>query len=105
MMKWSTVAGCVLAFSGMHAAAQEEFTPEAFKRGAATYAQHCAPCHGPRMADPEGAFDLRTFPRDQRERFVRSVTNGKASMPPWGGLLKPDDIAALWAYVATGDKR
>jgi mono/diheme cytochrome c family protein len=25
-------------------------------------------------------------------------------MPPWGELLKPDEIDALWAYVATGGK-
>ena len=57
------------------------------------------------MADPEGAFDLRAFPPDQPERFVRSVTNGKNNMPPWGGLLSPDhDIRALWAYVVAGEK-
>jgi mono/diheme cytochrome c family protein len=56
------------------------------------------------MADPEGAFDLRTFPHDQRARFVNSVTNGKNSMPPWGGLLKPEEIEELWAYVVAGGK-
>lgn len=56
------------------------------------------------MKDPEGSFDLRKFPSDQHERFVRSVTQGKGSMPPWGGLFKPDDIASLWAYVVGGEK-
>src|SRR2546427_12930616 len=56
----------------------------------------------PRKADPEGAPDLRKFPRDQRERILTSVSKGKNSMPPWGDLLKPDEIEALWAYVATG---
>jgi mono/diheme cytochrome c family protein len=32
------------------------------------------------------------------------VSKGKNSMPPWDGLLKPDEIEALWAYVHTGDK-
>ncbi|HUP94982.1 MAG TPA: cytochrome c [Burkholderiales bacterium] len=63
-----------------------------------------APCHGARMADPEGAFDLRKFPRDDRSRFVTAVTRGKSSMPPWGDLLKPDDVDALWAYVVAGEK-
>ena len=85
-------------------AQQPGAAPEQVKRGSALYAQHCAPCHGPRMNDPEGAFDLRTFPHDQHERFLRSVTHGKGSMPPWGGLLKPDEISALWAYVVAGDK-
>ena len=89
------------------AAAQDtqSFSPEQVKKGAALYSQHCSACHGPRMADPEGAFDLRTFPHDQHGRFVTSVTNGKNNMPPWGGLLKPDDVESLWAYVVTGEKK
>ncbi len=84
------------------ALAQDAFNPQQVKSGSETYARHCAPCHGPRMADPEGAPDLRKFPRDQRERFLASVSKGKNSMPPWGDLLKPDEIEALWAYVAAG---
>ena len=80
-------------------------TAEQAKQGAALYAHHCAPCHGYQMKDPEGAFDLRKFPPDQHGRFVASVTNGKGAMPPWGELLKPDDIQALWAYVTTGEKQ
>jgi mono/diheme cytochrome c family protein len=56
------------------------------------------------MADPEGSFDLRKFPRDQHSRFVTSVAKGKNSMPPWGDMLKPEDIEALWAYVVAGEK-
>ena len=80
------------------------FKPEQIKKGAAMYAHHCSACHGPRMADPEGAFDLRKFPPDQHDRFVRSVTQGKNAMPPWGDLLKPDDVEALWAYVVAGER-
>jgi mono/diheme cytochrome c family protein len=25
-------------------------------------------------------------------------------MPPWGDVLKPEDIDNLWAYVLTGGK-
>src|SRR5690242_20597347 len=79
-------------------------TPEQIKKGSELFAHHCAPCHGVRMKDPEGAFDLRKFPPDAHERFVRSVTKGKNSMPPWGGLLQSDEIASLWAYVVAGEK-
>jgi mono/diheme cytochrome c family protein len=102
-MKKTIPVGLLLVLA--HAAsAQDTFTPEQIKKGAAMYAQNCAPCHGPRMKDPEGAFDLRKFPRDQHERFVTSVTKGVKSMPPWGDLFKPDDIEALWAYVVAGEK-
>src|SRR6266700_3561107 len=68
------------------------------------YARNCSPCHGARMLDPQGAADLRKFPRDERERFIDSVTRGKNQMPPWGGLLKPEEVEALWAYVVAGGK-
>ena len=81
------------------------FAPEKISQGAAIYAQNCAPCHGPRMRDPEGAFDLRKFPSDQKGRFVQSVSKGKNAMPPWGDLFKGDEIDALWAYVMAGEKQ
>src|SRR5215212_9447846 len=95
-----------LACSQLAVAADEpmNFKPEDITRGSALYAQHCAPCHGPRMADAEGSFDLRKFPRDQHDRFITSVIKGKNSMPPWGGLLKPEEVESLWAYVIAGEK-
>jgi alcohol dehydrogenase (cytochrome c) len=78
--------------------------PEQVKKGAATYSQNCSPCHGPRMLDPQGAFDLRTFPRDDKNRFITSVAKGKNQMPPWAGLLSAEDIEALWAYTIAGEK-
>ena len=75
------------------------------QRGADIFARNCSPCHGPRMKDPESAFDLRKFPHDQHDRFVNSVTHGKNQMPPWGDLLKIEEIEALWAYVVGGETR
>jgi mono/diheme cytochrome c family protein len=106
-MKKLIIAGALAAFATTTYAEQAEtpaVTPDQIKQGSGMFAQHCAPCHGPRMQDPEGAFDLRKFPPDGYERFVRSVTNGKNSMPPWGGLFKRDEIDALWAYVSAGEK-
>jgi mono/diheme cytochrome c family protein len=99
--------GGVLALCGALTAAQapESFAPEQISKGAAIFAQHCADCHGARMADPQAAFDLRRFPRDQKNRFVTAVTRGKDNMPPWGDLLQPEDIEALWAYVMAGEPR
>ena len=78
--------------------------PGPLQTGAEIYARNCSACHGARMLDPQGAFDLRKFPRDQRERFVNSVTKGKNAMPPWGDVLKPEEIEALWLYVTTGER-
>ena len=81
------------------------FPPQQIATGAEIFARNCSPCHGPRMQDPESAFDLRKFPPGEHDRFVRSVTSGKNQMPPWGDLLKSDDIEALWAYVTMGEKK
>jgi len=95
-----------LALTCAPAAAQQgqAFAPEQIRKGAGIYAQNCSTCHGARMADPQAAFDLRKFPRDEKSRFVHSVSKGKNAMPPWGDLLQGDDIDALWAYVMAGEK-
>ncbi len=78
-----------------------EFTPERVEKGKLMYKQLCLRCHGPEMVAGNNAFDLRTFPLDDRARFFNSVTNGKRAMPPWKGILSEDEIGILWAYVGT----
>ena len=79
-------------------------SPEQIAAGARVYSRNCSPCHGVRMRDPEGAFDLRKFPRDAKERFAASVLNGKGQMPPWNGLLSPEEVEQVWSYVVEGEK-
>ena len=100
------LAAAAIALACAAAAAQERkpFTPAQIRLGADIYERNCSPCHGARMLDPQGASDLRKFPRGERERFVNSVTRGKNQMPPWGDLLKPEEVEALWAYVVAGEK-
>jgi len=98
LARLASIAALVIACGP--AAAQ---TPEQVKTGADIYERNCSPCHGARMLDPQGAADLKKFPHDQRERFVNSVTRGKNQMPPWGDLLKPEEVAALWAYVVSAE--
>jgi mono/diheme cytochrome c family protein len=101
------IAAMAATLFGAAATAQEQpqsFSPEQIKTGAELYATNCSPCHGPRMQGAESAFDLRTFPHDQRERFFNSVRRGKNQMPPWGDLFNAEQLAALWAYVATGER-
>jgi len=98
------IAGA-LAWAAPPAAAQQpqKFSTEQVEAGAEIYERNCSPCHGPHMRDPQAAFNLRKFPADQHDRFVAAVTRGKNQMPPWGDMLKPADIEALWAYVLTGE--
>jgi len=97
------VAALPLLLACVGSNAQDAAKAEQVKRGATLYAKNCESCHGVNMIGPPWAIDLATFPRDRPDRFMDSVTNGKNTMPPWGDVLKPDEIQALWAYVLTGE--
>ena len=94
----------VVALACTSAAAQP-FPPERTKRASELYETHCQTCHGPRLANPPWAADLRQFPREDHARFVDTVTYGRRGMPPWEDVLKADEIEALWAYIVAGEKR
>jgi mono/diheme cytochrome c family protein len=81
-----------------------EATAEQIDQGRELYTQFCATCHGRDMVNTGGfAFDLRTFPKADLERFKSSVANGKGQgMPAWRDQLSDEDIALLWAYVESG---
>lgn len=75
-------------------------------QGKAIYAHRCSHCHGFNMVSAGTVtYDLRSFPRDAKDRFLESVVNGKNNrMPPWGDVLSLDEIEAVWAYVRTRGK-
>lgn len=88
----------LLTLSGASAHAGEELVEE----GRKAYKQFCSHCHGLEMVNPgTSSFDLRKWPRDQRDDFVVVVSAGRGDMPAWGDVLYPEEIDALWAYVAT----
>jgi cytochrome c55X len=78
----------------MPALAQDEA-----QKGRELYTSYCARCHGVNLVNTGAATDLRQFPKDQQERFERSVNQGVRAMPAWGSILKPADVQAIWAYV------
>jgi mono/diheme cytochrome c family protein len=70
--------------------------------GRRAYTATCARCHGINLVATSSAFyDLRTFPKDNKARFIDSVTHGRRQMPAWGGTLKPETIESLWLYVGS----
>lgn len=72
-----------------------------YETGKSSFRKRCSRCHGVNMVNPGvGIFDLRSFPRDDKTRFVESVTHGKNAMPSWQDVLQPADIEALWSYVS-----
>jgi len=67
--------------------------------GAEVYQTHCASCHGERLINPGSSFDLRTLAADERLRFDKALAEGKGQMPAWAGMISPEQIDELWAYV------
>ena len=70
--------------------------------GLEAYEFFCSKCHGKDMINSGvSSYDLRKFPLDQKERFYSSVRDGSGAMPAWGDVIYPDELDALWVYVAT----
>lgn len=92
----AALAAGAAAVPAVHAAQD----PAQVDKGKARYTSSCARCHGLNLVT-NGAigFDLRRFPPDDKERFVRSVSKGLRAMPAWETILQPGEIDALWAYV------
>lgn len=83
------------------AAAQTAAAAPSAGEGRSLYTSFCARCHGVNMVNTGASFDLRGFPKDQRERFERSVTQGLRAMPGWGTTFKPEELESLWLYVSS----
>ena len=94
------------ALSAAGALAQEPPAPAASAPtpadGRRAYVSFCVRCHGLNLAVGSPAFfDLRTFPKDDKARFVTSVTQGKRNMPAWGGIVTPEQMEAIWVYIGS----
>ena len=86
----------LLSFTAPAVLAQEQ---DAIDAGAAVYENNCSVCHGPRLRNPGGSFDLRALTADERQRFDIGVLDGKNMMPPWRGTISEQELDQLWAYI------
>jgi mono/diheme cytochrome c family protein len=103
VISWLACAGLLLSYPSAAPAAE----PPLAEMGANLYALRCEGCHGEGLHNTSGgwSFDLRRLRPDEHDRFVESVISGKDNMPSWYGVLKADEIEAIWAYIrATVDK-
>ena len=99
------IAGCGLANAGRTDPVAGDGKADPVALGQSLYRQNCARCHGFQMVNPgPGVFDLRTFPRDDKSRFIAAVSNGKGAMPGWQVMLSPEQIELLWRYVSTAGR-
>jgi mono/diheme cytochrome c family protein len=102
MRPWRDLALMLpLAAASAVAFAQDGDADAAAAAGRRLYTMSCQRCHGLNLATNGIGFDLRKFPEHDKERFLRSVTNGLRAMPAWGGTLKPEQMELIWAYIGS----
>jgi len=84
------------------AAALEAGTPDAIAAVAqASYAQHCAMCHGAQAQGGSGPR-LAGNPRSAQEANVRSaITFGRGIMPGFGAIMSDPEIEVMVRWLAT----
>jgi len=68
-------------------------------RGAALYKQNCLPCHGEAGSGGVGPKLARNPILAQADRFRMTVSQGRGAMPPWGSVLRPQEIADIHAWL------
>jgi cytochrome c55X len=94
ILAWLTV-GAVAAASG-GALGQEQ---SAIDAGEKVYEEHCQSCHGEKLRSAGAMPDLRELRQDERAKFDTMVMNGRSQMPAWQGIITPQELDQLWAYV------
>jgi mono/diheme cytochrome c family protein len=97
-LKIFSMATMSLAICLCHGAALAQ-DAEAARAGEQVFETNCAPCHGERMSNPNGIFDLTQLRPQDRPRFDKALANGKGQMPSWAGVLSPDEMDQVWAYI------
>ncbi|MFM2069107.1 MAG: hypothetical protein RLZZ584_4016, partial [Pseudomonadota bacterium] len=95
-------APAAAAAGGSAAAVPPAAPAPSAEAGRRVYTSTCARCHGINLVTTSSAcFDLRTFPKDEKARFIDSVTNGKRQMPAWRGIVKPETMESIWLYIGS----
>jgi cytochrome c oxidase cbb3-type subunit 3 len=103
------------AFAAAHPAAVNDASPEkllalvsdkaAVESGKAVFMKNCVACHGPDGGGIIGPnlTDNYWIHGGTIAEVYKTVTVGvlEKGMPPWGKMLKPDELERVVAYVTT----
>ena len=71
----------------------------AIEAGEALYEEHCQSCHGEKLRSTGAIPDLRELGANERAKFNTMVMEGRGQMPAWQGIVSPEQLDQLWAYV------
>jgi mono/diheme cytochrome c family protein len=88
-----------LLLAGLMAAATNAAAQDQAAIGEEVYEQHCQSCHGEKLRSAGAIPDLRELGANEREKFNKMVMEGRGQMPAWEGIVSPQELDQLWAYV------
>ena len=71
----------------------------AIEAGEQLYEEHCQSCHGEKLRSAGAIPDLRELGANERAKFDTMVMEGRGQMPAWQGIVGPEQLEQLWAYV------
>jgi mono/diheme cytochrome c family protein len=94
MLRMLTAGLCVVAIADTAALGQD-----AAEIGEQVYEQHCQSCHGEKLRSAGAIPDLRELGPSDRAKFDTMVMEGRGQMPAWQGIVTPEELDQLWAYV------
>jgi mono/diheme cytochrome c family protein len=99
LSKASPVAGIMFALVSTSVVSHADAAKVA--AGATIYGDYCSSCHGEELRNTSGGvtFDLRRLRPEDRDRFLKATLDGKGQMPPWRGVLRVEQLDAIWAYI------
>ena len=81
------------------AAAEGEVSDEVMSAGEAIYEQNCASCHGPQGRGVVGPALAGNQTLADAAATARQIIHGRDEMPPFGGFLDNEQIAAVGTYI------
>ncbi|GKS60143.1 hypothetical protein YTPLAS18_36700 [Nitrospira sp.] len=69
------------------------------RRGAGIFFANCQACHGLKAIGGVGPKLAQNPILNEDDRFWDTVLHGRGAMPPWGAVLKPQEIADIHAWL------
>ena len=94
----------ILLIAGLAAACEPapEEPEDLIAMGEPIYGQQCEGCHGPDGMGLDGAYPAladNQFVLGEPEPVIDVVLRGRGGMPPFGGQLDDQQIAAVLSYI------
>jgi mono/diheme cytochrome c family protein len=91
-----SVAAWLFLAAPLGALAQDQ---DAIDAGEQLVDMHCAECHGEKLRSSGVVPDLRELGPGDRDKFLKTVQEGRGQMPAWGGVLGDQELDQIWAYI------